>query len=99
MPLLLEGQVGERDVLCGERRARHATVAPRAAEREAVAVRRDRHAFGDQPVDRIGFVQRPRHQTVEAHLHARRRIAVRTKVLSVLKVVTFWLKAQFGARS
>ena len=45
-------------------------------EFEAVAVRRDGHRLRKQAVDRIGLVERAGHQRIEAHLHARRRIAL-----------------------
>ena len=77
MTLFLEGQVGEGDVFGRQRRAVVPARLGPQREGEDVAVGRDRHRFGKQAVERVGLVERPRHQRVVAHLHARRRVAAR----------------------
>jgi hypothetical protein len=65
MPLLHEGAERERHVLGGDRRAVvKARLAPEI-ERDGPLVRGDLDVFGDQPVERIGLVEGPRHQRVE----------------------------------
>jgi hypothetical protein len=75
MALLLQELIAEGHILRRQRRAVVEAGLRPQLEGEAVAVGGEGHAFGHQSVQAVRFVPGAHHQRIEAHLHARRRVA------------------------
>ena len=98
MPVRLEQLVGEGGVLGGQRRAVVETRLGPEHEFEAVAVLGNGDAFGQQPVDRVRLIERERHQRIETHLHARRRIAARHEAVQRVEGLDVLIEEPVGRR-
>jgi hypothetical protein len=68
--LLLQEQERRRDIAGGEARAVVETRLGPQDEAVGQAILRDLHRAGEQPVERVGLIERPHHQGVEGQVHA-----------------------------